>query len=429
MSSSDSVRQSASIPDVPVIADPGLALSPDDASALDAIFERGLGGAEGQVYAADSRAARVARLLSLLDAPLVGEQDREVLIEATLARVTLETSRRASGPELVLVPDDEDALEALVSAEFNLARVPSGMRERATRHMSLLGLLGTPVGGDSNELVDRTLARVQSSIDADQGRLKVSPPTRTEAERGVIFSFVRSREILSVAALILVATALLTPLAQYFREYSRRSACASNMAAAGVAFGQYASANQDQLPLASASNPGNLFWNVGKRRDQSNSANLFVLRVQQLANVEELSCAGQLTDDCRKLDQNAWDWQNLSQVSFSYQNMFAKARPSWSASNGVVVLADASPVIRRAVRGEAIYPFENSANHMRRGQNVLVSDGGVKWLTTPVLANNDNIWLPRSVEEKIAKRVRPHEADPLHGTESPFAADDVFVGP
>lgn len=425
MSSSESVRQSPLTP-TPSPADEGFALSAEDAAALDAIFEA---GPEGQVYAVDSRAGRVARLLGMLDSAVGSEGDREALIEATLARVSLVSERRVVAEDAVLVPDDEDALEALVSAEFNLARVPSGMRERAARHMALLGLLGSPVESEQGVLVERTLARVQASIDTEQGRLRVSPPTRSETERGAIFSFVRSREILSVAALILVATALLTPLAQYFREFSRRSACSSNMAAAGLAFGQYAAANQDQLPLASSSNPGNLFWNVGKRRDQSNSANLFVLRVQQLASVEELACAGQMSPECRKLDQNAWDWQNLSQVSLSFQNMFAKDRPSWSQHNTVVVLSDASPVIRRAVRGELIYPFENSANHMRRGQNVLVSDGSVKWLSSPVLENNDNIWLPRSVEREIAKHVRPHEADPLRGTESPFAADDVFVGP
>jgi hypothetical protein len=410
-------------------------LSPDDAAAVDALLEHGL-GSHDRVYAVDSRPSRVARLLALLDAVAVTHSERETLIEATMARVTLERHRRsgAATEELVLVPHDEDALEALVSAEFQLSRVPSAMRERASRHMALFGLLDAPIPTSdepslNGALIEATMARVQASVDSQEGRMSVATRRREASERGVIFSFVRSRELISVAALVLIATALLTPLAQYFREYSRRTACASNMAAAGVAFGQYASSNRDQLPLASASQPGNLFWNVGKNREQSNSANLFLLRVQEFATVEQLACAAQMSDDCRKLDRNAWDWQNLKQVSVSFQNMFAKERPSWSSGNTVVVLADASPVIRRAVRGEAIYPFENSANHMRRGQNVLKSDGTVQWLKTPVLPNNDNIWLPRPIESIIAKMTRPREADPLHGTESPSAADDVFVGP
>lgn len=305
------------------------------------------------------------------------------------------------------------------------------MRERAARHLSLLGLLDAPVSdaGDRGRLVEATMARVQSALQVHEVEMK-APVSADDSERGsVIFSFLRSRELVSVAALLLIATALLTPLAQYGREYSRRSACASNMAAAGVAFGQYALSNHDQLPMASASQPGNLFWNVGKKRDQSNSANLFFLRVQNFATVEDLACAGQMTDKCRSLGKDAWDWPTLNEVSLSFQNMFARERPSWSSNNTVVVLADASPVIRRAVLGEPIYPFENSANHMRSGQNAMFSDGSVQWLKSPVLANNDNIWLPRPIESMIAKMNKPHEASPLEGTESPSAADDVFVGP
>jgi hypothetical protein len=426
MSSSDSVPQ-----DARTQPHQEHVLSHEDVSALDALFDTGLGDAS-RVFSVDSRAGRAARLLSLLDGVRFTGEERETLVQATMARVSLERHRRRvdAGGGLALTPDDEDALEALVSAEFQLAHVPSAMRERAARHMSLLGLLDAPVPGSAGELVETTLARLQESIESQEERLALPARAARNAEwGGALFSFVRSRELVSVAALLVIATAMLTPLAQYAREYSRRTACASSMAAAGVAFAQYAGANQDRLPLASASRPGNLFWNVGKRRDQSNSANLFVLRSQGFAKMDELSCAGQVSDQCRELGRDAWDWPELSQVSFSYQNMFARERPSWSSQEHVVVLADASPVIRRAVLGQPIYPFENSANHGRRGQNVLWSDGTVQWLDSPVLPNHDNIWLPRPVEDLIGQMTRPHEADPLHGTESPSAADDAFVGP
>lgn len=418
--SSDFVRQDA----------PELALSPEDAAAVDAIFDAGLDD-PSRVCSVDSRAGRVVKLLSLLDSVRISDSERETLVHATMARVTLERHRRKveAASEPALTPDDEDALEALVSAEFQLSRVPPAMRQRAAHHMGLFGLLDAPPPGESDSLVEATLSRIQSSIESQEARMSIPARKRHAVERGGFFSFVRSREIVSVAALILIATALLTPLAQYAREYARRTACSSNMAVAGVAFGQYAAANRDHLPLASASQPGNLFWNVGKKREQSNSANLFLLRVLDFTTVEELSCAGQVTDECRSLSDDAWDWPELQQVSFSFQNMFARERPKWSGNNKAVVLADASPVIRRAIQGQVIYPFENSANHMRRGQNVLWTDGSTQWLTSPVLDNSDNIWLPRPIEQIIAKMTKPHEADPLRGTESPSAADDAFVGP
>lgn len=430
MSSSDSVPQDSS-------ADTHLdvVLSPDDIAAVDAFFESPSGDSP-RVFTSDSRPARVAHLLGLLEGNSFTHDQRESLVHATMARVSLQRHRErtaaATGlaPDTQFIPADEDALEALINAEFRLSHVPAAMRERAARHLALLGLLDSPLASGpvvSNSLVEATMARVQAATEMQEQRM--AAPVRIAAERGGLLSFVRSREIVSVAAMLLVAAAMLTPLAQQFREYSRRTACASNMATAGVAFGQYAASNKDSLPLASPSRPGTLFWNVGKSREQSNSANLFVLRSANFASLEQLACAGQVTRECKSLGADAWDWPSIKQVSVSFQNMFAQERPRWSTNNKVVVLADASPVIRRAVLGQPIYPFENSANHRQLGQNVLWSDGSAEWLKTPVLPNNDNIWLPRPVEDFIAKMTQPREASPLHGTESPSAADDAFVAP
>src|SRR5688572_20367925 len=238
MSSSDSVRQDASS-DTHL----GFVLSHEDTAAVDALFNAGLAD-ESRVFSVDSRPGRVAHLLSMLDGIHFSGEERESLVQATMARVSLERHRRrvetiAMPDDAVLTPDDEDALEALVSAEFQLSRVPSAMRDRAARHMALLGLLDTPVPDASETLVESTLARLQTTIDSQEGRMSLPARASQNADRGgAFFSFLRSREIVSVAAMLLIAAAMLTPLAQYFRDYSRRTACASNMAAAGVAFTQ-----------------------------------------------------------------------------------------------------------------------------------------------------------------------------------------------
>jgi hypothetical protein len=112
------------------------------------------------------------------------------------------------------------------------------------------------------------------------------------------------------------------------------------------------------------------------------------------------------------------------------------------------VLADASPVIRRAVAKQRVYPLENSANHAGTGQTVLRLDGSAVWLNTPV-HEGDNIWLPADVEEvlrEIQQQVAQGQqqgavplltrqdaarqrAVRLEGTESPASVQDAFVGP
>jgi hypothetical protein len=94
-----------------------------------------------------------------------------------------------------------------------------------------------------------------------------------------------------------------------------------------------------------------------------------------------------------------------------------------------VVLADRSPVVIRILRGQPVNPSASSVNHRSAGQHVLFNDGSTAWITTPVLENGDNIWLPRSIERQIDEILRQHGRRPLSGTETPEDANDVFLGP
>ena len=199
--------------------------------------------------------------------------------------------------------------------------------------------------------------------------------------------------------------------------------------AAGVAFGAYAGDFQSHFPVASRARGGERWNNIGKV-EQSNSANLFVLNRASYTSLESLACCGNesASSECAK---DAVDWCNLNEISYSYQCQFADRRPNWSSGGRVVILADASPVVRRAMRGEAILPFENSPNHDGRGQNVLFNDGSGAWLKTPNVpyGRNDNIWLPRNIEAEIARMKRSGATDPIEGTEEPEREDDSFVVP
>jgi hypothetical protein len=137
------------------------------------------------------------------------------------------------------------------------------------------------------------------------------------------------------------------------------------------------------------------------------------------------------------VSQTAEDWQASEQISYSYQNLFAHDRPRWVQPERTVVLADRSPVVPRALRGEWVNPLGNSDNHQGHGQNVLWSDGSVAYLRTPVLASGDNIWLPRQLEQALAEVARlqaqgqrpDHTPFHLEGRLTPAGATDVFLSP
>lgn len=396
-------------------------LCSDDCEALQALCDAGF-DCSRVPHVMRVRAERVAAVLGLLDAAA----DAPELIDGVLIDVTCaQIARVRRQNDLELSPRDEDALESLVNAGMNPARCPSGMRGRAAHQAAILSLLDTglaPSDADRTRLVGATLNHVQSASDAESVRMSI-------VERPARIAFKpRWADLMTVAALVLISFGVLTPMLGAMRTNAQKTACEGNLSAAGMGFGSYAQDNRDTLPMATDSPAGSPWWFVGTP-SQSNSANLYRLVRVGYVRPESFACKGNAAA-CREIpNPNASDWKTLDQVAYSYQNLFAAERPKWTTPQQFVVLADRSPVIPRAMRREVIDPVENSPNHAGTGQTALFNDNSARWLKTPVLANGDNIWLPRVLEEAIARLQNPRQAAPLHGTETPVGSDDVFLGP
>lgn len=387
-----------------------IGLSAADAAAVDAwVAARATGSPS---------TGPVASLLGLLDVRETEEPGAaQDLITVTLARVLRERERTTPG-EVALSPADEEAFEALIQAEFHLDAVPPVLRSRAERVWRLRSLVCTPHddhAAGAPALIDATLARIGDSTD----RIPLS-------RRRPGFNF-RIAELVSVAAMLLIGAGVLVPVATAARDSARQTVCSTNMAMVGSAFGLYANANRDQLPVAAASLGGGRWWEVGSSEGRSNSANLFTLARQGFAKIEQLACPGN-PGACRSITvPDARDWTCLSEVSYSYQIMFGPQKPVWNGPDRVAVLADRSPVVLRAAEGQPIDPWENSPNHRKRGQKVLFSDGSAIFTRTPELDNRDNIWLPASIERAIGQFLG--RAPRLEGREFPSDARDAFLGP
>ncbi len=389
-----------------------------DARALEALCEAGLDCNRVPVELRD-RARRCASLLGLLSCGPAPSCDQS-LIDATLVRVAW--SRR-SADIANLGPLDEDALEALVSAGFDPTKCPSGVRERAGEYAAMLSGLDLPIAtADRDALIGRTLSGVQAAIDAGGTRMRMEPVGwRSRLS-------VRWGDLISVAALLVIASAVLAPMVGAVRNYARTNGCQAGLGRAFTGFGSYATDYRESLPLASESRAGARWWNIG-HPEQSNSANLFTLLRAKYTQTGDLACPGN-AGACRgKPAPDAMDWSCSGEISYSYQNQFAPERLTWSQPTPFVVVADRSPVIVRAMNNEWINPIANSDNHDGTGQNVMLSDGSVAWMKAPVLANGDNIWLPRQFEEIIARLQSPTRAAPLRGNETPSGKADVFLSP
>jgi hypothetical protein len=269
----------------------------------------------------------------------------------------------------------------------------------------------------ATDLSDRVMAR----IDADEAS-RVERMTLPRGGRGI-----RLSDLVSVAAVLLIAGSVVWPALAAARDRSRRAVCFGNLGNTGSAMAMYAGSNRDSLPVIAGLSDGK-FWDVGGDRPHSNSANLYTLAREGYVPIATLACPGNPAAPTSTWDDHARDWRSLDEISYSYQLMSGPASPRWNEGPARPVLADRSPVIIRLARGEAADPYANAPNHRSAGQHLLLTDGTVRWIISPVLPGGDNIWLPTPIEQRLDEAKRGLPAGSLSGTEVP-GADDTFLGP
>jgi hypothetical protein len=395
------------------------ALSSGSARALDALVEAGFDVAK---VAPELRAEaeRAARLVGMLDGPALRADP--ALTDVIMARIALSEELPAE-----MSAADHAALESLVMHGFEPSRVPGSLRERAERHRALADLVCAArvapadelADGRADSLVDRTLAAVQREIDAEEDRFDFE-------SRRAVFSGMRLADILSVAAMLLIATAVVWPLVTSLRESQQRALCFGRIGTMAGAFGTYASGAADALPVAAGSVAEGVWWDVGAE-GRSNSANLFKLAPEGYLAVEDMACPGNDGARTAEAAPGERDWHEFDEVSFSYQHVDIASSRAWEAPRRFVVLADRSPITVLNKRGEVAPAEANSLNHGQRGQRVLMSDGSAEWLRSPVLPDGDNIWLPRVVEVMLHNMGAGKPL--LEGLERPGSSADSMLVP
>jgi len=363
---------------------------------------------------ADATARRLDHLLALLEPP-GGVTASDELVDLTMLRVARLGSSPAAAPAdqpadpPALTPLDAEALDAWLLASGRVERVAAPIRDRARRHQDLADAVTRgPTPTAASDLTDRVLARV-AMADA---------PERPEP---AVAGRIRMADLMSVAAVLIIGLSVVWPMLTAARDAHHRSIASTRLAATGSAMAAYASA-YDSLPMATASVAGRPWWDVGESPDRSNSANLFTLAANGFVAMADLASPTNPSAPTSTA-ADARDWASPDQVSYSYQNMFGQRRHTQDATTPLV--ADRSPIVPRSRRGEAAPATANSLNFAGRGQHVLFGDGSVRWLTSPVLENGDNIWLPGRVERDLAREGFAR----LTGRETADGVEDAFLVP
>ena len=306
-----------------------------------------------------------------------------------------------------------------VSGEIS-GEVSGGARTRGAQ--KLLELLAKCSADEpAEDLVSRTLARTTQ----EEQRREVAMRIQSLSTPAVIF---RWRELISVAAVVMIGLSLLWPALARSREQARQLACANNLGAAGQALAGYAVDHAGMMPRLAANNNGIKNWStVGGNCDtaapaNSNPAHLYLLARKGYINPHTLACPDN-PEAPKNMTADMYDWPHAAAVSYSYQNQFTPEQVRLDRTPDMAVLADKNPLFTasqndpcRVVFRMDVAPNSPSAFHARRGQNILLAGGTLLWSSDPVIRNGDNIWLAEGVQTYT-------------GNEAPSTTNDSFLIP
>ncbi|MHC4996434.1 MAG: hypothetical protein ACYTGQ_15415 [Planctomycetota bacterium] len=314
-----------------------------------------------------------------------------------------------------LTRQEQDAIDALVESNFDPTQAPQNLQPHTRNISDLLSTLDhLPDENPGDLLAARTLQRI------DEHRQHSHFAQQVDAlASGAARPAFRLRDIGAIAAMMILSVSVIMPLLSGSQQTAQQVACQANLGLAARAFSLYANDNNNAMPATKA-NLGDPWWLTNQfNKDgstRSNSAHLFVLVSNDYLDLKKLACSNNENAQTES-HENQRDWNNHGAVSYSYQNQFTSLKPKLDGSTLVALLADKNPFFEPGKYNLEMTPLTNSANHERQGQNVLLTNGSVIWLTTP-LYESDNIF-----------HAGDDGLDYYTGLEAPATPEDAFLVP
>jgi len=287
-----------------------------------------------------------------------------------------------------------------------------------------------------DHLVENTLAklyahesssgpeRLEQLLQAENGKLVT---TRT--------SFWRSlAETVAVAAAVVIFSGLFVPVTRSMRAHAWQAACKSNLSKIAQGVTQYAGDHQGMLP-AVATKAGNPWWKVGSTQpeNQSNTRHVWLLVKQGYVGPEVFVCPGGKSGKLIKLDNaqiaNLADFPNRRYITYSFK-LISDPNMALLSTTSTALMSDTNPIFEASLKTpdcllkneldpitlNAAMLKMNSSSHRSKGQNVMFSDGSVKFLSGRLVDENDDIFTAKG-------------QDTYTGTETASSEKDVFLVP
>lgn len=306
-----------------------------------------------------------------------------------------------------LEPDEKAAVGQKLADDEDLRRLHRDIMNTAD------ALRALPEHEPPSDLVANTFKRIAQARQTD------ALIAREEVGRGVVRPTFSLRELLAVAATVLIAISLFVPSVRQARRVAHIGQCSSNMGQIGTALLSYANSNNGRLPAAAGVGG---HWIAGDRRALSNSSALYRLVEQKYVPQTVFLCPAGGRGKTFQLTSNLSDFPSARNINYSYQHTVGPRDLNYThpdlagVKSRMVILADSTPFFRNGQL--QIEPGQSaSENHNRTGQNVLFLDMHVQWASqSQAGVDGDDIFLAEGVYK-------------YRGDETPSSPTDTFLLP
>ena len=269
---------------------------------------------------------------------------------------------------------DAEMLDRLVDVGFEIDQLEYLSTEEQQRARSILAMLGLldayPVDDASETLVDATLARIDQYESKRSERMHIST---SEIETTSSGFRIRMPDLMSVAAMVLIAVSVFVMISRSAREKSIQTECASNMAMVGRGLVNYAVDHKGSMPTTSAASLGSLFGGTAPER-----TDVELLAEEGYCEHDYLNCPG----------------HGGESGGFSYQTQSADMWENIRSQGRLfIIIADRNPILDDLLAGGTPDPLTPSANHGSLGQNHLRDDGSTPMAAPAPVIGGDMIWI------------------------------------
>jgi len=265
------------------------------------------------------------------------------------------------------------------------------------------------------------VASVMEAIDQAPRTIKFDPSRSSlpsGAETGLVPSLLSLREVVAVAASILIIVGVFVPSYYGVRQRSQRTMCAGQLGNVGTGLANYAADYDDQLPYAGG-RPGASWLPVSPPgvESLSNTRHPYLLLKMRYVHPKQMLCPGSPHEPPMPAEEceGQEDFSSPNQIGYSWQVPIGPMRQGQLHAE-FVITSDRNPYIQDGRVKPMTDPVTNSAAHGANvGQNVLHINGSVIWRRTPYCGvNQDNIWQAGQITQ-------------YSGTERPRDANDSFL--